>query len=138
MKKLIISNFIFLIILNTFFIAKEFMMPSYSGSRFDDFTYTKLETEGAFGYGILRISVWWPIYFLLLSLISAYIFKYLKLILKKVWLLLLLVSFQIFLCYWINRLIFTNIFGFFQIENILLSVFSIFIFWYFVIRKNPN
>jgi len=32
MKKLIISNFIFLIILNTFVIAKEFMMPSYSGS----------------------------------------------------------------------------------------------------------
>ncbi len=138
MKKLIISNFIFLIMLNTLFILKEFMMPSYSDSRFEDFTYTKVETEGTFGYGLLRISVWWPIYFLLLSLISAYILKCLKLILKKVWLLLILVFFQIFLCYWINRLIFTNILGFFQIENILLSVFSIFIFWYFVIRKNPN
>lgn len=136
MKKLIISNFIFLVILNAFVIAKEFLLSFYSGSGFEDFSYTKVETEGSFDFGLFRISIWWLVYFLVLSVISAYIFKYLQARLKKIWLVSVLVLFQIILCYWINRLMLTNIFGIFQIEKILISIFSMFIFWYIIVYKN--
>jgi hypothetical protein len=135
MKKLIIFNFFLLLILNSILIAKEFMLSFYSGSRYEDFTYTKMETEGTFGFGVFRVSIYWLIYFLLISFVSAYIFKYLKVKLKKIWLLLILILLQIFLCYLVNRLILTNIFEFFQFENLFISIFFIFFFWYFTIFK---
>lgn len=135
MKKLIIFNFLLLVILNSILIAKEFMFSFYSGSRYEDFTYTKMEIEGTFGFGVFRISIYWLIYFLLFSVMSAYIFKYLKVKLKKIWLLLILTLLQIFLCYLVNRPILTNIFEFFQFENLFISVFFIFFFWYFTIFK---
>jgi len=135
MKKLIIFNFLLLLILNSILIAKEFILSFYSGSRYEDFTYKKMETEGTFGFGIFRVSIYWLIYFLLFSVMSAYIFKYLKGKLENIWLLLILILLQFFLCYLVNRLILTNIFGFFQFENLFISVFFIFFFWYLTIFK---
>lgn len=133
MKKLIIFNFILLLVLNIILIAKEFIFSFYSGSRYEDFTYIEMETEGTFGFGVFRISFWWIIYLLVFSVISSYLFKYLKTRLKKIWLLTILVLVQIFLCYCVNRLILTNIFEFFQFENLFISVLVIFSFWYLVI-----
>jgi|GEM_PF-2798944 len=135
MKKLIIFNFILLLVLNIILIAKEFIFSFYSGSRYEDFTYIEMETEGTFGFGVFRISFWWIIYLLVFSVISSYLFKYLKTRLKKIWLLIILVLVQIFLCYCVNRLILTNIFEFFQFENLFISVLFIFSFWYLVIYK---
>lgn len=135
MKKLIILNFILLSILNAILIAKEFIFPFYSGSRYEDFTYLEMETEGTFGFGIFRISFWWIIYFLFFSVISSYLFKYFKIRLKKIWLLILLILIQISLCYCVNKLILVNIFEFFQFENLFISVLFIFSFWYLVIYK---
>ncbi len=135
MKKLIIFNFIILLLLNSILTAKEFILSFYSGSKYEDFTYIKIETEGTLGFGVFRISIYWLLYFLLFSLISAYIFKYLKAKLKKIWILLILTLFQIFLCYLVNRLILTNIFEFFQFENLFVSFFFIFFFWYLTIYK---
>lgn len=135
MKKLIILNFILLVILNVILIAKEFIFPFYSGSRYEDFTYLEMETENTFGFGIFRISFWWIIYFLFFSVISSYLFKYLKIRLKKIWLLIVLILVQISFCYCLNRLILTNIFEQFQFENLLIGIFFIFSFWYLVIYK---
>ncbi|WP_294294781.1 hypothetical protein [Chryseobacterium endophyticum] len=136
MKKLIISNFIFLLLLNLLLAVKEYLFMIYNvNSGFDDLTYFHRDAEGSFGFGVFRVSFWWIIYFLLFSLIGASIFNYLKNRLKRSMLLILLVTLQILLSYSVNRLILMNVFGFFKIENILFSVLCVFIFWYLVIYK---
>lgn len=135
MKKLIIFNFILLLLLNITLVAKEFIFPFYSGSRYEDFTYTEMKADSTFGFGIFRISFWWIIYFMFFSVISSYIYKYLKFRFKKIWLLIILVSLQVFLCYCVNRLILTNIFEYFQFENLVISILFILTFWYLTIYK---
>ncbi|AYN02259.1 hypothetical protein EAG08_19880 [Chryseobacterium sp. 3008163] len=135
MKKLIIFNFIFLILLNAVLIAKEIFFASYSSSRYEDFTYINVDNENSFSYGVFRVSIWWMIYFLLLSITSIYILQYLKSKFKKIQFFIVMILFQIIVCYLINELILRNIFGFFQLENILTNIISITIFWYLTIFK---
>ena len=136
MKKLIISNFIFILLLNAFLVFKEiFFYSYYSGSRYEDFSYIRLSEKGDFGFGVFRISYWWFIYFGLIALSNSYIYKFLKFKLKKWQTLIIIVILQFILCYLIDKIIIVNIFGFFAIENILISIISITLFWSITIYK---
>lgn len=136
MKKLIVLNFIFILLLNVFLVFKEIFYSYYSGSRYEDFTYINTSEKGTFGFGVFRISYWWLIYFGLIALSNSYIYKFLKFKLKKWQTLIIIVILQFILCYLIDKLIIVNIFGFFAIENILISIISITLFWSIVIYKN--
>lgn len=136
MKKLIILNFVFLLLLNLLLLIKEYFFITYNlNSKFDDFTYWQTNTQGSFGFGVFQISFWWVIYFFCFSIFASYTYQYLKNRIKKIQLLILLIILQTLLCFLVNKLVIMNIFGFFKVENILFSVVSLSIFWYFRIYK---
>lgn len=136
MKKLIVLNFIFILLLNAFLVFKEIFYSYYSGSRYEDFTYINTSEKGTFGFGVFRISYWWLIYFGFIALSNSYIYKFLKFKLKNWQTLIIIIILQFILCYLVDKLILVNIFGFFAIENVLISFISITLFWSIVIYKN--
>ena len=138
MKKLIVLNFIFILLLNAFLVFKEIFYSYYSGSRYEDFTYINISGKGTFGFGVFRISYWWLFYFGLIALSNSYIYRILKFKLKKWQTLIIICILQFILCYLVDKIILVNIFGFFAIENILISIISITLFWSIIIYKHEK